>query len=353
MSAVRAAIAVVGLAAIGYLVVITGVDSLLAPVQILSWRLAVLLVVPAAAVALLRTLAWRLTFIRTPPAFCQLFGVRLAGEALNLGPPSGEPMKAYLLRPSVPLVEASAAVIVDKTSITIAQVLFLGLGLGVTLRWLEVPADFHGAMGALFGIQILVVIAFVLVQVVGVFRWALRVLARLGLRDLESRVAGLMRLEGALAASYRERPGRVLQCVLVHLLGWVAGSLEVYLVLRWLGVDGSFADSLAIDAFGAGVKFMAFAIPATLGALEGGYMFAFSALGFGSGLGLSFTLIRRLRMLAWDVLGLAALAVLRSPSRDHRQTKVGLSGGNEADGMILAGRGDPPMSPVDPAAGGP
>ena len=41
-------------------------------------------------------------------------------------------------------------------------------------------------------------------------------------------------------------------------------------------------------------------------------MIAFSAVGLGSGLGLSFTLIRRLRMVVWSALGLVVLAVLRS-----------------------------------------
>src|SRR5437016_6942092 len=112
-------------------------------------------------------------------------------------------------------------------------------------------------------------------------------------------------------SSYRERRGAVLACVLVHLLAWLVGSLEVYLVLRWLDVRASLAAALAIDAFGAGIKFMAFAIPGAVGVLEGGYMMLFSAFGFDGGLGLSFTLVRRLRMVAWSVAGLVALALLR------------------------------------------
>ena len=53
-------------------------------------------------------------------------------------------------------------------------------------------------------------------------------------------------------------------------------------------------------------------IPGALGVLEGGYMLVFSAFGLGGGLGLSFTLIRRLRMLAWSAAGLIVLALLNA-----------------------------------------
>ena len=43
-------------------------------------------------------------------------------------------------------------------------------------------------------------------------------------------------------------------------------------------------------------------------------MFAFAELGFGGGLGLTFTLVRRVRMLAWSLLGLLILAILRPPA---------------------------------------
>ena len=314
MRTVRAVLVLGGLAAVAYMVVITGLEALLAPLRALSWRLLVFLVFPYAVVALLHTLGWQLAFTRLPVSFQRLFSIRLAGEALNLAAASvgGEPVKVYLLRPAVPIIEASAAQVVDKTGITIGQVLFLGVGLGVAFPLFDLPRDFLSAMVALLGIQVVVVCAFVFVQSVGMFGWAVRLWDGLGLRDSGATGRGLRRLDHAVAASYRQRPGRALGCVVSHLLGWVAGSLEVYLVLQWLGVGGSFADALVIDAFGTAVKFMAFAIPGALGALEGGYMLAFSALGFGSGLGLSFTLIRRLRMLAWSALGLLILALLRS-----------------------------------------
>ena len=204
-------------------------------------------------------------------------------------------MKVYLLRGRVPLAQASAAQIVDKTGITIGQVLFLAVGLVVAILRFDLAVDVLWAMVALLGVQIIVVAAFMFVQCAGLGDRTVRVLGRLGFDAGGAHARSVARFDRMLAAAYRERRGAVLACVLVHLLAWLVGSLEVYLVLRWLDVRASFAAALAIDAFGAGIKFMAFAIPGALGVLEGGYMVLFSAFGFDGGLGLSFTLVRRLR----------------------------------------------------------
>lgn len=313
MRIVRVVLVVAGVVCVGYLVTVTGVDVLLTAARTLSWRIAVVVVFPHAVVALLHTLAWRRVFPRTRVSLGRLFSVRLAGEALNAGTASvgGEPVKAYLLQPSVPLVEAGTALVLEKTSITVAQVLFLALGLAVAVPLFDFPADFLRAMWALLGIQVVAVGGFVLVQMAGVFGWVGGLLERLGLPWLGSRRQGLIVLDRSLASAYTDRLGAIAVCVLVHLLGWVAGSFEVYLVLRWLHVGVSFTDALVIDALGTGVKFLAFAIPGALGVLEGGFMVVFGVIGLGSGLGLSFTLIRRIRMVAWSALGVLVLALLR------------------------------------------
>src|SRR5437762_11777434 len=84
-----------GVASVAYLVATTGVERFLGPVRTLSWRIAVFIALPYALVAFLHTVAWRLIFVRRPFSLRQLFSVRLAGEAVNLGTASvgGEPVK--------------------------------------------------------------------------------------------------------------------------------------------------------------------------------------------------------------------------------------------------------------------
>src|SRR5207247_1053382 len=195
--------AAAGVAAVAYLVATTGVERLLGPVRTLSWRIAVFIALPYALVAFLHTVAWRLIFVRRPFSLRQLFSVRLAGEAVNLGTASvgGEPVKVYLLRPWVPMAEASATLVVDKTAITIGQVLFLAAGLVVAVGSFPLRPDFLRAMAALLGLQIVVVAAFVLVQYAGLGGWTLRALDRLGFGSARARMSGLVRFDRMLAAS--------------------------------------------------------------------------------------------------------------------------------------------------------
>src|SRR2546425_4026733 len=117
MRLLRAFLVLAGLASIVGLVAATGREALLGSVRSLSWRVAVFVVFPYAAVALLHTVGWKLVFHRTRVPMGRLFTARLAGEALNASTASvgGEPVKAYLLRPVVGPVEASAALLVEKT----------------------------------------------------------------------------------------------------------------------------------------------------------------------------------------------------------------------------------------------
>jgi hypothetical protein len=78
-----------------------------------------------------------------------------------------------------------------------------------------------------------------------------------------------------------------------------------------VGRPVSLVTATVIEAFGTGIRFATFLIPASLGVLEGGYALTFAALGLGSTAGVSFSLIRRLREVAWVAVGLLALALTR------------------------------------------
>ena len=76
--------------------------------------------------------------------------------------------------------------------------------------------------------------------------------------------------------------------------------------------------ALAIEAFATAIKFATFVIPGSLGALEGGNVAIFAALGLGGATGLSVTLLRRLREAAWVGIGMLGPLVLsaRRPALD-------------------------------------
>ncbi|MGH7317433.1 MAG: lysylphosphatidylglycerol synthase domain-containing protein, partial [Candidatus Rokuibacteriota bacterium] len=120
---------------------------------------------------------------------------------------------------------------------------------------------------------------------------------------------GLGDLDRALAALYRHRRRRLVASAVVHAVAWATGGIEIYLVLSLLGTPPSFGIALIVESFASGVKFASFMVPASIGALEGGYVVFFEAFGLGAASGLSYVLVRRLREITWAVVGFLALGV--------------------------------------------
>lgn len=316
MKTLRVILLGVGLAFLGYLVVQVGPEALLGSFQAISWRLLLIVWFPFALIQVLDTLGWRFAFARDLTSFPTLLAVRMAGEAFNVATPTasvgGEPVKAYLLRPRVPLGEGLASVIIAKTTITLAQGAFLLLGIAVALAVLPPAGPLVKAMTWLAAVEAVALGGFVLAQQKGLFGGGLRLLRSLGLSGAEHGHEGARRLDSALSAFYREHRGRLMLSLLFHFVGWVVGSLEVYLILRFMGIPVSLTTALVIEAFAAAIRSAAFLIPGGLGALEGGNMAVFAAIGLGAGVGLSMTLVRRFRELTWVAAGLITLSLFRS-----------------------------------------
>jgi len=293
----------------------TGLGPVLATVGTLSWRLPLLLCFPACVMIACDTLGWRFSFRRDGVPFRTLFSARLAGEALNITTPTasvgGEAVKAWLVRSHVPLTESLPSVVIAKTTITIGQTLFLLLGIAVAWPILPVGSGLLRSMEWLLVLECLGTAGFVAVQVFGVTGRVGRLLQRLGIPGQAEHDSTLGQIDRAFAVFYRQEPGRLGLSIGWHLAGWVLGALEAYCILHAMGFPVSLGLSLMIDAFGAGVGFAAFFIPARLGAQEAGDLAVFIALGFGAPAGLTFSLVRRLREALWAAVGFVALAALQ------------------------------------------
>jgi uncharacterized protein (TIRG00374 family) len=287
--------------------------ALLASIRQLSWRLLIVLAFPFALVNMLDTLGWRFAFRRDRVPFSTLYSARLAGEAFNLTTPTasvgGEAVKAWLVRHHVPVAEGFTSVIVAKTTITMAQGLLLLVGL--PCAWLLLPAGspLLPLMAWLLVIEVVAVGGFVAVQLSGAFAGGGRALGRF--RVVARLAGGLGRVDDSLGQFYRREPVRLTLSILFHFLGWVASALEAWLILNLLGFDVSLLTATLIEAFSTAVRFATFMVPASLGALEGGHVALFGALGLGASAGLSFSLVRRLREATWIGVGFIALAAYR------------------------------------------
>jgi len=313
----RFALLAIGVAFLVWLIIENDPQRIAASLGRLSWRLAVIVVFPAALVTVLDTLGWHFAFLDRRPPFTTLVTARLAGEAFNLTTPTGalggELVKAWLIQPRLGLGEAVPSVIVAKTTITIAQGLFLLVG--IVLAWPAlVSTAFLRIMELLLIVEVLALGGFVVAQTRNLLVRAERLVRTLGVYGGDT-IGALTRVDDALGRFYRTRPRRLALSIAFHFLAWLLGAIESYLILLFLGIPVPLRAATVIEAFGASIRFATFIVPASVGVLEGGYAAIFAALGLGSPAGVSFTLVRRMREIVWIVIGLVIFAVMRPAPR--------------------------------------
>jgi uncharacterized protein (TIRG00374 family) len=306
----RLLLVVVGVGLVLYLTIRIGPDAIWEAFRSLSWGLLVVLVFPTCLAVIADTLAWRCTFWKPPRSFTRLLCIRLAGDAVNLATPTasvgGDLVKAYLLRPGVSLGDGLASVIADKTTSVVCQVLALLGGLIVAAMLLPDARALLLAAGSALAVETLCAVGFVVAQLRGVIGGGGRLMAKLSMSPGPERQAVMDGMDEALRALYVGRGTSVLGSVWWHFAGFAIGTLEIYLVVRLLGVPISLPVAFAIGALGTAVKFFTFMVPASLGALEGGNIAIFTAFGLGGTVGLTYTLVRRLREIVWVAVGFLA-----------------------------------------------
>ena len=308
MRALKLILLVLGIAVIAFSVHRIGWTPIVETLARLTWWQLVVVCLPFAVIMAVDTLGWRFAFPRDPAPFHRLYGARLAGEAVNLvtafGSVGGEAVKAWLIRRDVTYEESVPSVVIAKTTLTIAQALFLLIGVALAWALLATDSRVLGAMLWLLVVEVAAVAGFVGVQVVGIIGRAGRLLEWFGVLKRDD---SAQRLDADLRDYYRRDWRRLSLSTGFHLAGWLLGAFEAYLILIFLEIPADLATATVIEALGAGVRFATFLVPASLGAFESANAAAFEAMGLGAGAGLAFSFVRRARQLAWTVIGLLVL----------------------------------------------
>jgi glycosyltransferase 2 family protein len=115
---------------------------------------------------------------------------------------------------------------------------------------------------------------------------------------LFNRRPSLARLHGEAVAAFREmtaRPGAVRNSALVHLVCWILGAAETWLIFWLMHRPVGLAPALVIDSLVGALRAVSFFVPAALGVQEGGYVLLCGLFGLSPAAALAFSLARRAR----------------------------------------------------------
>lgn len=251
---------------------------------------------------------------------------RWVGESVNSLLPAGQiggpvVMVRQLSQRGMRMSDAAAAITVSTTAQALAQIIF---ALGGLLLFGAYAA--HGALHDLqtatliaTGVLGAMIVGFYYAQRRGLFGRLLGVVSKVfGKRDWSSLMTRAEAVDAAVHAMYRER-GRVAASFLLSLVGWVVGTVEVWLALRFLGHPVDWIDALLLESLGQAIRGAAFMIPGSLGVQEGGYLLLAPLVGLPPDAALALSLTKRAREI---LLGLPGLLVLHFSERNWQRRRA-------------------------------
>jgi uncharacterized protein (TIRG00374 family) len=269
----------------------------------------------------LNTAAWRLALGRNGDGIgaVELFMVTVSGFVVNYITPvvalGGEPYKIGALSGRMGKQKAISAVILYRMVHLIGHMALLLAG--IVLALLLAPPRPAIALGLVVAGAVIALVIFLTLNG-----------TRYGLFDRLARAAGRRRFLGSLARPitkygdelaemdrvitdvYRNDRRSFVWSIALEFLSRVLMGVEVFVVLRSLGVDVSLPAALTVYVMYSIVINIMFFIPMNLGAREGGILLGLEGLAADPLTGVSVGIILRIREFAWIAIGLLFILIL-------------------------------------------
>jgi len=301
-----------GLALFAYLVLSFGIDTILLNVSRAGPGIAGALLVWL-GIYLLNTASWKLAL---GPAgggisFGRLFLITVSGFVINTITPvvalGGEPYRVQALSPGMGTHRAISAVVLYRMVNLLGHMLVLLCGIAAAFFVAPLTPALTASLGAA-GAAVAAVIVLTLrgtrhgvFDRLAGFAGKYRVFSFIPL-DRYARQLGAM--DEVLTEVYRNDRRRFRLSVLLEFCSRLLMGLEVWIVLRSLGVDVSPAGAVFIYvAFSIAINLLFF-VPMGAGTQEGGILLGMQSLSIDPALAVSLGVILRIREFAWIGIGL-------------------------------------------------
>lgn len=254
-------------------------------------------------------------------ALVELFRVKIISDAFNLLLPSasmgGDAMRAFMIRERVPLRDGVPAVLFDKTIEFAASVVFLVTGLVLGLLFLRLPQ----ALVIPAVVSISATAAGIVVVVIVLRRGVTSSLLKFGaffpsaIAWVRSKESQFLAMDDNFRLLYTGGVSRALPPLLFHLGSRLVGAVEFMVILAVLGAPVSLVQALFISTIVTVGNTIFFLLPGQWGVMESVHILVVQSLGYPPAVGLSLSIIRRVRRLVIVGVALILFASRRNPAR--------------------------------------
>jgi glycosyltransferase 2 family protein len=244
------------------------------------------------------------------------FAATLAGDALGnltpLGLLASEPAKVLIVRSRIPVVTAVASVAAENAFYMASVVAMIAAGALAFFQVAQVPALLSTiAQAALAGAAVAGVFAVWMARRrPAVLTQIARIVSKVTGRASSS-VDRLREIEIHFYALLMWPLSRIARVFLWEALFHAGAVAEVYLVLQIVSSGATLLEAFVLETTGRLIVVVFKFIPYRLGVDEAGTALVATALGLDPAVGVTLALVRRLRILMWNGVGLGILAVRR------------------------------------------
>jgi uncharacterized membrane protein YbhN (UPF0104 family) len=247
-------------------------------------------------------------------ALSRLYRIKIISAAFNLVLPSaslgGDAMRAFMIQEHVPLRDGIPSVLFDKTIEFVGSLLFLIGGFVLGLLTLHLPKTLTIPVIISLGVTTASTFLLVLVQRIGVTKTLMK-LGRfipgsgswIGKWESKSRT-----FDETLRPLYTRSNTKALLPIGLQILGRLAGVVEVIIIMAVLKARLSFIKALFVCTVVTVGNTVFFAFPGQWGVMEGISIMVLQSMGYPAAIGLSLSIIRRIRTIFFAGLGLMLFA---------------------------------------------
>ena len=129
-------------------------------------------------------------------------------------------------------------------------------------------------------------------------------------------IFNLLRLDISLN-KLSHRKWRLLNAVVLRLMGWIAGAFEIYVFFWVIGVDAKITDVIIIESVTAIIRSAAFFIPSAIGVQELAFVIVGELVGYSSIVSFSVAIGRRLREIMVGIPSIITFIIIFRKQSNH------------------------------------
>ena len=312
LSALNIVIAIVGLGLLIFTVQrVGGWSGIVEGIGSIGWWFAVVVLLGAVRMAF-RARAWMVCAGDPQLRFGDAFAAWLVSDAMGnltpLGLLASEPTKILMVRTKISTVTSIASVTIENVFYTASVLIVLLSGTWLFLQKANIPQGLEQ-------VSELIIVAIALAAVTGIWAARTRPAVISKLAPYISKLAGrsdapadaIREVEQQIYAVPQWPLSRIARVALWEIAFHVGAVAEVFLVLRLLIPDITIAEAFLLESAGRFVTVAFKFVPYRLGIDEAGSGAVASALGMEPATGVTLALVRRLRIIVLNAIGLIRL----------------------------------------------